>query len=322
MNKKTEALLSLKKYWLRAALMRDHFYKESDKVSMPINEQSRANFRVYHHPLCTYLDYWFSGLFCVYEGYQKLKITIPEIDWITRCDPNLIKYLKTCRYSTYHFKIDGFKKISKFKSAEHLASMELIHMSLGEYLFLALKNISILSLLNKSATPPQSNIPQKSYSDLPSINNDGSENFMLLVGYFLIDYWKRANLFKDLFYKSLTECKTSNDYIAVGPTTYMDYWCATLNVVIEGYKRLGDKYSKIDKLLQFPHSSYLRDYRNATFRYHKSYFNVHLIYNLITQQDLLEWLNTLHEAFALYVQSKAEEFFTDEKCLKFSPIKT
>lgn len=62
---------------------------------------------------------------------------------------------------------------------------------------------------------------------------------------------------------------------------YLSYWYAALNVVVEGWQKLGLHDPRVDELLDSPNVEHLKLYRHSVFHFHEDYFNVHLTMPLI-----------------------------------------
>jgi len=80
---------------------------------------------------------------------------------------------------------------------------------------------------------------------------------------------------------------------------YMSYWYASLNVVVEGWQKLGLRDSKIDELLSSPNVEALLLYRHSVFHFHEDYFNRHLTDPLIDRGDNpVAWVRELSSEFS------------------------
>jgi len=79
------------------------------------------------------------------------------------------------------------------------------------------------------------------------------------------------------------------------PGIYFMYSYAGIYLVIEGWRDLGLKDERIDKLLQSPFVDRLRLFRNATFHYQKGLFSWKHLQFFGTEDERTEkWLNELY----------------------------
>jgi hypothetical protein len=82
-----------------------------------------------------YVDYWYAGIFAVMEGYEKLGLTIPEVETLS-ADP-LYKKLRDYRAGVYHFRPKYFDDAIRYLLADPASGKWLtdLDMALG-YFFL------------------------------------------------------------------------------------------------------------------------------------------------------------------------------------------
>ena len=81
--------------------------------------------------------------------------------------------------------------------------------------------------------------------------------------------------------------------------THVSYWFAALYVVIEGWKDLGLRDEKIDKLLESPFVETLRRFRNGMFHYQRSYQDARFQDWLFKSTDeAAAWARQVRDAFA------------------------
>lgn len=95
-------VVSLYRYFAWCAEMRQH-YREVGKQVSPTpsffeNENAGRAFM--------YLSYWYAGLYVVCEGWEKLKLSDPEIDPLLK-SPHL-EFLNLFRHGVYHYQPDYF----------------------------------------------------------------------------------------------------------------------------------------------------------------------------------------------------------------------
>jgi hypothetical protein len=98
MKKLNTAIFSLHKYWIRANLMRMHFYQELDRVQAE-HDGPDVNFTD-EFDLRAYMDYWYSAVYVVIEGYKKLKLDDGGIDELLTS--HNVYRLQLYRHGTYH----------------------------------------------------------------------------------------------------------------------------------------------------------------------------------------------------------------------------
>lgn len=76
------------------------------------------------------------------------------------------------------------------------------------------------------------------------------------------------------------------------------YWMASLYVVIEGWRELKLKDEEIDALLESPHVSALRRFRNGVFHFQKSYFDERFMG--LFEDGGAVWASKLHNVFSRF----------------------
>lgn len=86
----------------------------------------------------------------------------------------------------------------------------------------------------------------------------------------------------------------------IAPFAYVSYWFATLYVVAEGWQELGLNDSKIDTLLNSSYCNLLKRYRNGVFHYQKTYFDRRYTEFYDKRDDIMEWVNKVHEELSRY----------------------
>ncbi len=78
---------------------------------------------------------------------------------------------------------------------------------------------------------------------------------------------------------------------------YMSYWYGGLYVVIEGWWALGLSDDEIDRLLESPHVTALKRYRNGSFHFQRKYFDARFI-GFLSGDGSAEWIFNLRQAFS------------------------
>jgi hypothetical protein len=95
-------VFSLHRYFAWCAEMREHYQQVGMQVSpTPSFFDNPGASRAF-----MYLSYWYAGLYVVYEGWQELKLSDPEIDALLK-STHLDK-LRRFRHGVYHFQADYF----------------------------------------------------------------------------------------------------------------------------------------------------------------------------------------------------------------------
>jgi hypothetical protein len=131
------ALVALHKYYLRAEYMRGLAGAARDQlVAKYGGEALQANgprtFERFH--LEMYIDYWYAGIYAVMEGYEKLALTIPEVEAL-RENPLFTK-LRDYRGGVYHFREKYFDDAIRELPADPASAKWLtdLDMALGRFL--------------------------------------------------------------------------------------------------------------------------------------------------------------------------------------------
>lgn len=111
------------------------------------------------------------------------------------------------------------------------------------------------------------------------------------------------------FDKALSDPEVLNRFSNADPTTrvlmmhvddcgvFMFYWYAAIYVVIEGFRELKLKDTKVEALLQSPNVEALRLMRNAIFHFQKEFFSPKM-YPFLESKDSVPWVRSLTEAFS------------------------
>lgn len=140
----TEKIISLHKYWIYADKMRLHFRKVilenvEEIKSLPNNEIEAflKNHFILLSEIGVFKSFWYSSLYTVIEGYQELKLSIPEID-IFLNEENIDK-LRLFRNGTYHFQkeIYNYKLLGVDQTDEFVCWIYEIHKELGSHILKA-----------------------------------------------------------------------------------------------------------------------------------------------------------------------------------------
>lgn len=315
-NEKSEAIFSLDKYWIRADLMRCNLIEAKKsfllslytKIFDPIRQQAPLFYGFYQQRhdgsvKNTYWVYWLAGIYCVMEGYKKLRLNYKEVDSYLNLN-DLRKKLKNYRDNTYHFttqkniseKTKAYKKVH-----EKLPELIEFHNTIGGLLHLKIKSLNNLprEQLNKepakklfspssTITPEKFQMNQKTYS------------FYEFVFFNFMQYWEQANVFRHHFYIELNNPDRKYD---IHLFAYMDYWYGALWSLIEGYKELGYSHNQVKLLITSNDLvlTNLKAYRHSTFHYEKIYNNSSLTAGLLEDTKSVKWLTELHDAFNDYV---------------------
>jgi hypothetical protein len=126
----------------------------------------------------------------------------------------------------------------------------------------------------------------------------------------LYRYFGNAAHMRSLFRKEVTQewLKLAGDslkgfmaFFYMAPGLYLTYSYSNLYLVIEGWKELGLKDEKIDKLLTSPYVDRLRRFRNATFHYQKEPLSPKHMEFFGTEEERTEdWIDELYNEFARF----------------------
>jgi hypothetical protein len=81
---------------------------------------------------------------------------------------------------------------------------------------------------------------------------------------------------------------------------YMSYWYGGLYVVIEGWRVLKLTDPAIDALLQSPNVKLLREYRNGTFHFQRSYLSDKFTGLFAKGIDVAAWVRALNLELGRY----------------------
>ncbi|SFB72661.1 hypothetical protein SAMN05421780_101126 [Flexibacter flexilis DSM 6793] len=140
----TEKIISLHKYWIYADKMRLLFRNAVKENAEEIQKESHNEIEAFvktHLMLLgefgIFKSFWYSSLYTVIEGYQDLKLSIPEIDELL--DAENIGKLKLFRNGTYHFQkeIYNHKLLAVDQSDEFVEWIYKIHKELGNHIIKA-----------------------------------------------------------------------------------------------------------------------------------------------------------------------------------------
>jgi hypothetical protein len=131
------ALVALHKYYLRAEYMRGLASAARDQLVAKYGfEALQANGprRLERFHLEMYIDYWYAGIFAVMEGYEKLALTIPEVEAL--CENPLYTRLRDYRAGVYHFREKYFDDAIRDLLADPTSGKWLtdLDMALGRFL--------------------------------------------------------------------------------------------------------------------------------------------------------------------------------------------
>jgi hypothetical protein len=80
----------------------------------------------------------------------------------------------------------------------------------------------------------------------------------------------------------------------------VDYWCAGIFVVVEGYEKLCLSDPLVTKLLTSPFQSKLRNYRAGTYHFREKYFDDD-IRSFLGSREALSWVSSLDHALGLFL---------------------
>ena len=276
--------------------MRHNFINEIDVFPTEAAES------VFSSRIITYMDFWLANLHTVVYGYKEAKLNNAYINNLIDINATGLIDLKNYRDSTFHFEDQDFrnKKMTKMKDLNMLW-VDNLHNFLGDYLLMGVKQaVWDGSQKNKIIN----DISQKKINKLrirdPLKENNTSE----LAIYRLGQYWLRARLMHAHFKRAL---KKSDDANLVEQTIYLGSWYTSLICVIEGYLKLNLSNDKIDQLLNSHHYESLKGFRHAFTGYHKDYYNLFLINQLLADKDSVKWVNEIHYAFHTYLQEEIKK---------------
>jgi hypothetical protein len=283
------AAATLHRHWIRANIMKQHIYQTSIEYS----------------------HYWLISIVCIIEGYNKLKLDNEECcSWINS-NQDLLTTIKKIRDFYCHF--GNIEKVVNTHisslTSEEVNSLFLFHKVFGEFIFYDVQgkvnpNKDKLSeyfraknlkrqLVVKTKTL-NSTSKHSLYNQLIALYKNPLSPFALCV---LEERFSHANFFREHFYQTLR----NNREDAITQSTYMDYWYATLFVVIEGYRYLKFQDSTVDQLLDnITLSKGLRKYRHDVFHYHEKYWNHHLTKEVLENRDSVRLINHLHDSFKTF----------------------
>lgn len=96
----------------------------------------------------------------------------------------------------------------------------------------------------------------------------------------------------------------STDYVFL--QLYMSLWCASLYVVIEGWKQLKLHDSVIDDLLTSPNLARLEQFRHGVFHYQRAVFHKKLK-ALSESTGIGEWIMKIHEELGRCIPAMLDE---------------
>jgi hypothetical protein len=130
-------LVTLHKYYLRAEYMRglasaarEQLVSKYGMEALRLNSpQTSERFH-----LEMFVDYWYAGIFAVMEGYEKLGLTVPEVE--TLCNDPLYQKLRDYRSGVYHFREKYFDDAIRELLADPTSGKWLteLDMALGRFL--------------------------------------------------------------------------------------------------------------------------------------------------------------------------------------------
>lgn len=132
---------------------------------------------------------------------------------------------------------------------------------------------------------------------------------LLLYRYFAVaDYFRKQLIAKssvtDLYALSSRLSRYGESGLGLffisEPGIYLSYSYATMQIVIEGWKKLGLSDPRVDELLKSPHVESFRRFRNATFHFQKDLVPKKLWEFILGDDESSSWLSDLTDAFSDY----------------------
>ena len=138
-------------------------------------------------------------------------------------------------------------------------------------------------------------------------------------------YFIAANKMRIRFEKTLANPKVANRFPDADPFTrllmmhvddygvFMFYWYSGMYVVIEGFRELNLKDSKIETLLRSSNVKSLRLVRNATFHFQKDGFISKKVIPFLKSEDSVPWVHSLTQAFSEFFLREAAKRRRDEQ---------
>ena len=321
-----EALFTLHRYWIRADLMYRYWTNDLESpentyctIFNLLKDTPFYNTYKQRHEsikISTYFNYWVGAIFCVIEGYRKLKLPLtdgmPALESLT----SLYCHIKEYRDNIYHFNNDTNQVVWIQNLLKNLEKIINIHNIIGSNL---LKKISAITGGGKRVKFDKKNRRQSDALEVKDLklictkkNNSSDVFFRVLC------LWQVASLFRIHFDKELEIIQNISSKSDIHLYTYMDYWYVALYTLIEAWRKLKEyKNCKIDSLLDLDDSSYLKKLkgrRHTMVHYHKQYTNGALSALITTEGNVL-WLNNLHNAFNEYfIQKLKEDAFVSRDC--------
>jgi len=92
---------------------------------------------------------------------------------------------------------------------------------------------------------------------------------------------------------------------------YFDYWVASLNVLVEGYEKLGLHDERVDALLDPSMRSVLRKYRGGIYHFREKYWDDDVLL-LFRNKNAVQWCHTLNAALGKYMEKEMRKLMDDD----------
>jgi len=134
-----------------------------------------------------------------------------------------------------------------------------------------------------------------------------ADKYMLTLHKYFIWADRMREHFYNLLNKDISRLKSMDSPEAsmfrLETNIYMSYWYGGMYVLIEGWRELGFKDAKIDKLLDSPNVNLLKQYRNGVFHFQKDYFDKRFL-GFIKSSDSPDWVFELRNEFSRFFQDR------------------
>lgn len=92
---------------------------------------------------------------------------------------------------------------------------------------------------------------------------------------------------------------------------YFDYWLAALNVVVEGFDKLGLYDDEVEALIRTSTRSTLLKYRSGIYHFREKYWDDDVL-SLIRDKDAVEWCHNLNAALGRYLMGEVRKLMADD----------